>query len=154
MKMDVLIPEKLLFDAKKLTRAVENALDGAADAARVDFEVTTQTWVTQVSFDVTRRVMERIVSTDSRIYGYVNDGTEPHIIRPKNSRLLRFLTPYRAKTEVRVIGSGRGGRGNTTVYARMVRHPGFPGREFDDVIAKKWKNELPRIMQRAIDSEV
>jgi hypothetical protein len=44
----------------------------------------------------------------------VNDGTRPHIIRPKNAKALRFKV---------------GGR---TVYAKVVHHPGTRPRPFLD----------------------
>lgn len=45
---------------------------------------------------------------------YVNDGTRPHIIRPKNASVLRFVV---------------GGR---VVYARVVHHPGTRANPFLD----------------------
>lgn len=45
---------------------------------------------------------------------YVNDGTRPHIIRPRNAQALRFMV---------------GGR---VVYARVVHHPGTRARPFLD----------------------
>lgn len=44
----------------------------------------------------------------------VNDGTRPHVIRPKNAQALRFVV---------------GGR---VVYARVVHHPGTRARPFLD----------------------
>lgn len=44
----------------------------------------------------------------------VNDGTRPHLIRPKNAKALRF----------RVDGK--------VVYAKVVRHPGTRARPFLD----------------------
>jgi hypothetical protein len=44
----------------------------------------------------------------------VNDGTRPHIIRPRTKRVLKFTV---------------GGR---TVFAKMVRHPGTRARPFLD----------------------
>lgn len=44
----------------------------------------------------------------------VNDGTRPHIIRPKNAKTLRFKV---------------GGR---VVYAKVVHHPGTRPRPFLD----------------------
>lgn len=44
----------------------------------------------------------------------VNDGTRPHIIRPKNARALRFVV------------NGR------VVYARVVHHPGTRANPFLD----------------------
>jgi len=46
--------------------------------------------------------------------GFVNDGTRPHIIRPRRAKALRFRV---------------GGR---IVYARVVNHPGTRARPFLD----------------------
>lgn len=54
------------------------------------------------------------VSTNVAYAGYVNDGTRPHDIRPRNARALRFRV---------------GGR---TVFARVVHHPGTRPRPFLD----------------------
>lgn len=45
---------------------------------------------------------------------YVNDGTRPHIIRPRTKQALRFRV---------------GGR---TVFAKVVHHPGTRARPFLD----------------------
>lgn len=45
---------------------------------------------------------------------YVNDGTRPHIIRPRRARALRFTV------------------GGQVVYARVVRHPGTRANPFLD----------------------
>lgn len=45
---------------------------------------------------------------------FVNDGTRPHVIRPRTAKALRFTV---------------GGR---VVYARVVRHPGTRGTRFLD----------------------
>lgn len=46
--------------------------------------------------------------------GFVNDGTRPHVIRPRNAQALRFRV---------------GGR---VVFARVVHHPGTRARPFLD----------------------
>jgi hypothetical protein len=153
-QIKVIVPKDLAIDQKRLNRAIENGLDASAQAAKADFDVTTQTWKTDVTFSIKKRNKARRVTTSNRIYGYVNDGTRPHIIRPKRARVLTFLTPYRAKTKPRKIRSGRGGVGNTIIYTKIVQHPGTQAREFDKTIQEKWQRALPTTMQRTIDSEV
>jgi hypothetical protein len=51
---------------------------------------------------------------DTDYSAFVNDGTRPHIIRPKNAKVLRFNV---------------GGR---VVYAKVVHHPGTRPRPFLD----------------------
>jgi HK97 gp10 family phage protein len=54
------------------------------------------------------------VGSDVEYAGFVNDGTRPHRIVPKNGSVLRFTV---------------GGR---VVYARVVNHPGTRARPFLD----------------------
>lgn len=54
------------------------------------------------------------IGSDVEYAAMVHDGTRPHIIRPKNAKVLRFRV---------------GGR---VVYARQVRHPGTRARPFLD----------------------
>lgn len=54
------------------------------------------------------------VGSDVEYAGFVNDGTRPHQIRPRNASVLRFRV------------------GNRWVYARVVNHPGTRPRPFLD----------------------
>lgn len=54
------------------------------------------------------------VGSDVEYSGFVNDGTRPHVIRPRNAQALRFRV---------------GGR---VVFARVVHHPGTRARPFLD----------------------
>lgn len=153
--MKLIIPKKLIADPKKLARALTNALNGVAKDIQVDFKVTTQSWEELVVFLIlSPSAYRRTVSTDNKIYRLVNDGTRPHIIRPKGGGVLVFRTPFRAKTLPNRIASGPGGVGATEAIAREVNHPGTAPRAFDKAIKEKWDQRFAVIMQRAIDSEV
>jgi hypothetical protein len=153
MPLKVIIPKSLALDLKRMQRAIENGLDASAKAAKVDFGVTTQTWQQQPEFSITETANGRAIGTDDEVYGYVNDGTRPHLIVAKG-KALAFGVPSSPKTAPRVIGSSAGSRGNTPVRVKFVRHPGTDAREFAETIAKKWRELLPRTMQRSIDAEV
>lgn len=155
MKIKAVIPRDLALDPRRLQRAIQNGLDASAKAALVDFKVTTQTWARKPDFEVTEPdPYTRVIGTDNEIYGYVNDGTKPHLIVARNAKVLAFGVPSSPKTAPRVIGSSAGSRGGTIVTRKAVRHPGTDAREFDETIAEKWENQLPITMQRAIDAEV
>lgn len=151
----VFIPKGLVADPQKLARAVTNALDGAAEGALIDFKTTTATWSHKVAFQIDKsRPDRRIVGTDDEIYGYVTEGTKPHVIVAHGKALAFPGGGFRPKTRVRSIGSNKGAKGKGVVFRKVVHHPGTTAREFEDVIAEKWQKELPVTMQRAIDSEV
>ena len=54
------------------------------------------------------------VTFDTDYAAFVNDGTRPHIIRPRNARALRFVV------------------GGQVVYAKVVHHPGTRPNPFLD----------------------
>lgn len=54
------------------------------------------------------------VGSDVEYAAMVNDGTRPHVIRPRNARVLRFRV------------------GGQVVFARVVNHPGTRARPFLD----------------------
>jgi hypothetical protein len=143
------------FDASIAKKAIVNAMNGAAKAAKVDFDVTTQTWNNRPVFTIVAPTpFERQVMTDNEIYGYVDEGTKPHIIVPRTKKALAFFAGgYKAKTRVRVIGSKAGGSppGINTIVP-IVHHPGTDAREFSQAIEEKWNDRLPEILQRAIDA--
>lgn len=143
------------MDPKKFERAIDNAFSGIAASIKVDFDTTTQTWEDRPQFTIERRSWhQRLIYTRNTIYKYVNSGTRPHEIAPKHSPVLVFQSGYKAKTKVRRIGSRSGGPfGPTVVTDQTVHHPGFPGRFFDEEIAKKWAKHSPPTVQRAIDSQ-
>lgn len=51
---------------------------------------------------------------DTDYAAFVNDGTAPHVIRPRNARVLRFVV------------------GGKVVYAKVVHHPGTRANPFLD----------------------
>lgn len=154
MPVKAVIPKRLVFDAKKMADAIENAFDGAAEGALTDFDTTHATWATPVGFTVTAQPYSRIISTDSAIYAFVNDGTRPHPIAPKKpGGVLAFRTGGGPKSSPGVIGSSGGSAGTNQVFTRKpVQHPGTKARDFDKAIAKKWRRAFGKIMQRAIDA--
>jgi hypothetical protein len=155
MKIKAVIPRDLGLDPRRLQRAITNGLDASAKAAKVDFGVTTQTWAKKPDFEISEPdPYSRVIGTDDEIYGYVNDGTKPHLIVARNGKALAFGVPSGAKTTPRVIGSSAGRKGSTMIRRKAVQHPGTDAREFDQAIAEKWENQLPTTMQRAIDSEI
>lgn len=156
IRMEVLMPKSLALDPKRLARVVENTLNDAALAVKVDFDVTTRTWNTRPTFLIRRTEAQREIFTTSLIYLFVSGGTKPHPIRPRFAKALRFYrTGFSPKSTVRWIGSGQGSVANQDLtFRQLVHHPGNKAREYEIVIKEKWDERLPVTLQRAIDAEV
>lgn len=145
LKLAAITP-KNVPQAKEYLRAIEQAYRKTTNLTQRDLQSTVKTWDHDVDFvvveDRSGGDYELTAGTDDKIYGYVNDGTKPHVITPKKSRFLSFRGGYSAKTRVGVIGSRAGGASGAKVVARSVKHPGFPGRNFIAVIRKRRQKTL------------
>ena len=144
-----------LIDVRKLDRAITNGKRAAAKAVKADFDTTTQTFKHRPTFTIEDQGDTTTIATDDEVYGFLDDGTDPHIITAKSpNKPLTFGVGGAPKTTPRVIGSRPGVKGSTIVRAQSVNHPGTAARDFSGEIKKKWDQEFPDVMQRAIDSEV
>ncbi len=157
LSAEAVVPKDLVVDIKKMKQVVNNAMDGAALGAKVDFDTTTRTWRRRPKFLIKKpKFGVRDIYTINEIYAYLNYGTRAHRI-PKGTggkRLAFFRTGFRPKTRAGYIGSNKGSRASSNfVRPKSVRHPGNKPREFDIVIQKKWQKQLSKTLQRAIDAQ-
>jgi len=131
-----------------------NGLRKTGTRIKEQYDKTTRTWRNKPRFEQTISLRGSspsiLVATDSEIYGYVDLGTRPHIIRPKRAKKLRFGAGSSPKTQPNVIGSTGGGEGGAEVYANVVSHPGTAPRNFTKSITKEVKPYFRRYMQEAI----
>lgn len=140
IKLTAIKPSKLPT-GEEYAKVMQEATRKSANLMMRDLQATVQTWTKKPTFDIT--ITEQggnysvSAGTDDEIYGYVNNGTKPHEIKPKRSKYLRFSSGYKAKTRVGIIGSIEGGAFGDDVFSAGVFHPGFPGREFTKKIAQR-----------------
>jgi len=152
MPSTVIIPNGPIFNLARQRRAIVATLDTVSDGIKTDFDTTVGTWQHKASFRIAKRgEFVREITTGDAIYSMLNEGTREHLIFPRNSKVLRFTTPFRAKTIPRSISSGPGSKGSTVVWSHGVVHPGTAPREWDQTIAEKWQAMVARLFQQAID---
>jgi len=143
------------FNPNKVEKGIQNGLISLAKGARVDFDVTTQTWSNRPEFKITNKGADfSEVFTDDDVYRYLNDGTTRHPIVAVNApNLVFFRKGFRPKTRVGYIGSNKGSKANKDLFVgKMVDHPGNEARNWDKEIADKWKKRAPKIMSDNIRS--
>lgn len=136
------------YDESAFVAAAERVLSKTGKDFREGFEQSVDGWEHQVKFDTQTQINGRqarvIVGTNDEIYGYVNHGTKPHDIRPKNKGRLNFRTGYRAKTRRGSLRSGPGGASGGWVSAKKVKHPGTEPRNFDEEVVRRTKPKFER----------
>lgn len=139
-----------------MRRVIENTLTAQSKAIKVDLAIPQQTWRHKAPATITKTApYERTITVDDEIYAMLNEGTKAHDIKPKKpGGLLRFQGPFRPKTVPNEIRSNKGSVGGAVTWSHGVYHPGTRARNWDRVIAKKWRERLGAIFQRAIDSEI
>ena len=146
-----------LLNSAAMWYELQSAVEKIGPEIQKDFELTTATWKDKPEFEILTDVgadISVMVSTDDEIYGYVDKGTRPHIIRAKNGKRLAFQWAgpgsYRAKTSPGVLGSTSGGPSGDMTYPKEVHHPGTKARNFDKIIQKKWQSRFRQRMEYAM----
>lgn len=103
-------------------------------------------WVTVVKVNSGSMTLTLKIKGDKKtldIWGYVDKGTRPHDIFPKRpgGRLKFQGGKYHAGSQPGTLFTSRGQATGPIVYRFGVRHPGFPGRKWSELIKKN--NEKP-----------
>lgn len=117
-------------------RAVRETMRSLAEEAKQDMEATTRGWKHDATFHAIADRTGYIIGTDDEVWNWLDQGTRPHVIRPRRARRLRFVT------------SGR------VVWARQVNHPGTKPRAWSKMIKHKYQREMPHRMNEAIGSAI
>jgi hypothetical protein len=126
---------------KKILAVCQETGDEVARIAEKDLNEVVSDWKNQPLFVTEYRGNQKgslvwtINATGDEkaieIFGYVDQGTEPHIIRPVNASRLRFSSGYQAKTApIANAQAGSGRSSGDVVFAKEVHHPGTEAREF------------------------
>lgn len=143
--------------AKLFEQYIKQAYDVTAQEIKRDLEAITDTWERKVKFNVRQTTRSGrlgiTVTTNDRIFHYVNHGTEPHIITPVRAQALHFLSGYTAKSRPGWIGSQEGGAYGDDVFTQRVSHPGTEARKFDVAIARRRQKSLQsRVNQKIAEA--
>lgn len=147
--------KKLIQVDKDLRKELGKAAQEAGKILKRDHEKVVSSWKHKVKFGYVYDVSVDGISANVYAYGanakiffWVNDGTKPHIIRPKRSKYLKFRTNYKPKT----ARGGFGGPGKAEggwVSAKEVHHPGIRAREFTKQIVRRARPRFRRLTEAA-----
>lgn len=138
------VPSKTI-PVRELRTSLDDALSqGAADGAAKLARPMKAPMRTEV------KATSATAGTDDRIYGFVNDGTRPHIIVAKNAGGLAFGPSAPKTTPGSLSPTGAGGGGGVTTIRKRVMHPGTKPRRFDKAAAAELEREWPDTVQRKL----
>ena len=147
-----------LIPLAEIDAAVDRAGEKIAKGALKDFEGTVRTWRKPPKFFIRRyRPGSYYVGTNNRIYKYVNDGTDAHLIVAKNAPFLMFKVPFSPKSKPGSLSSRKGRVGKNWRRKRQVMHPGTEARRFDLAIRDKrqpmYEREIAREMKKLVKAQ-
>jgi len=161
-----------MLDAKAFIKECNKLLEEAAKSMNSDFRAATGTWKHKPIFSFWgpyRRgnalfILAGPTSYEGRdqIFEYVDQGTKPHVIRPrarttvrgraKTWPALRFKSKYTAKTQAYSMYSRSGGKSGRYRYRFKVNHPGSKGRQFIALSAANhqrwWNTKVAMLMAK------
>lgn len=90
-----------------------------------------------------------------QIFLWVDQGTEPHIIRAKNVPFLRFQTGYSARTQpIAKYRQGDGKSHGDWASAQVVNHPGTEARDFGATYKKDMLPDFQEVKENAFKRAV
>lgn len=145
LKVKIILPRDKILDVEAFGKEAVKDLNDVRLLIKEDFEDCVKTWKDKPVFKG-KKATESSASIkmwgDKNTWVWTNLGTDPHIITPKRAKRLAFKVPSSPKTTPNRLGSRRGGRGNTQVFAKQVRHPGTKARNFHIVSAEKRQKDL------------
>jgi len=153
LRLEAIAP-KNLPTGHEYAQVIEKSVQKTGNLIQRDLQATTRTWKHKPGFTVSvissGGEYSVVAGTDDKIYGFVDAGTKPHIIKAKRSKYLRFAGGYRAKTRVGIIGSQEGGPFGADTFRKSVHHPGFPGRKFIITIQKRRQKTIEQETSQAV----
>lgn len=145
------------FERSGFEHRLRSEFNSVVQGVKHDFEQTVETWDFEdkphfnvQSFTFSGTEWTASIWTDDDLYRMIERGAKPHDIPLHGRTAMIFGENYDPKTVPGVIGSLEGGESGGPIFAYKVRHPGFEGRQFSRVIARKWQAELKRRMNSAM----
>jgi len=122
-----------------------------AHSALQKFERTVATWEHQPEFRVEKAErnngVQIMVTTDDRVYTYVDLGTPPHFITPVHAQFLAYPSQFIPKTRPEYLGSFSGGKSGLMTFRAGVYHPGAQARKFSQTIQAEIEQEENEVFE-------
>jgi len=140
---------------KLLPQVVAAEMRAIASDVVADLEGTAATWEDQPTFDVKSNADgSQKITTEHRVWNWVDQGTAPHTIVPKRAEFLRFNVPYSPATRPGSLKARNAKTGKKTVRTRVVFHPGIEPRQFSVKILRVWDPRIPRRISKKLDEGI
>lgn len=141
----------------ELRSAIYQAVNETADEIKKKYERSWSTWEHKPEAKVEktggyeRRV--EVTGENAKIFGYVDQGTAPHVIRVKRRRTLAFSSKFSPKSIPNNLVARNGEKGEADVFRRQVMHPGSKPRNISKKINEKSEKLLTQMLKKYVRFE-
>jgi hypothetical protein len=112
----------------------------------------TETWNNKPTFSVQQSATGYQVVTTDQQWLWVNFGTPPHTIAPRNAKVLAYRGDFTPKTRPGFVGSRAGGKTGEFVFRGPVQHPGVEARRFDERNLEKLDERIDREIEKMLEN--
>lgn len=141
---------------KRLEQHFLRQLRSVVDSTKQTFETITDNWDNQPKFSASivqhGATITMSVLTDSLIFHWVDQGTEPHRIPSSGNRRMAFSESYSPRTAPGRFQFNQGGGvgEGETVFAYSVGHPGIEARNFTGRVRTQMQKEAVKVLGTAL----
>lgn len=157
VRLNVKVPQQVFDSQAAVQRIVRAMQEKTAPALKELFGQSVEGWQNPPEWSQKQTVAQTYISMqvyasgeNAKQYAIVNEGSPPHVIRPRRSKFLRFQTGYKAGTSPGSLHSTAFVRSGSFVSAGEVNHPGFEARAFDQTVADEHYDQFVQDMQDAM----
>lgn len=138
-QIDRSVKQQLLREQKKNARELQRV---------------TSTWRNPLQLEIEDTDEGATISTDDQRYQWVDEGTKPHEIRPKNGRVLRFLPGNRVRAEIARRQMNAARRDANAVFVKQVSHPGIRPRSITERVMAKRRIPIISAVEDAVEKAI
>lgn len=150
----VLIDFDLGATADNIEAEVKKAvLDQQKRNARA-IKQATASWKKKLELEIEETDEGVTISTDDPRYLWVDEGTKPHEIKPRNAKALRFLPGNKVRSEIARRQKNAAQRDAKAVFTKSVMHPGIRPRSITELVLAKRQLAMVSAIEAAIEKAI
>jgi len=150
-------PKKLKIKQVRLN--ILNVLRAEGKAVKKELDKTITTWkgakpTLEIAIGLTGKDAIVLIGPGgnkegAQKWGWLDEGTDAHIIRAKNAPNLVFQTKFTPKTKVKSFSSSAGSLAPPWRSVKQVQHPGIKPRQWSLEIVKRRKKRFTKSILKA-----
>lgn len=139
--------------AKNTKRAVEAEIKKQHKKTITELKRQTSYWKRPVDFEIEETKEGATISTYDPRYTWVDEGTNPHKIEPRNKRVLRWLPGSRVRNEI-ARRNNMADRQDVAQFTPSVQHPGIRPRHFTDYVMKRREKQINKAILAVLEKAI